>query len=164
LVCIGLWTGSAQALTVTNWGTHDDPTEFGFNTFAGGSGSFNYVYRFSLGQTYDALAVAVSNDSTPTTKLNIDGGKVELFLETSADGDFSNDVSLGLFAFDSTAAHNNFLALAADLYYYAVTAMVLGPKGGSYGATVSLRRFRRCQYQRPCRSFRLVLVALGLGR
>jgi hypothetical protein len=104
----------------------------GFHEFIGGTGNFEDVYRFSLGRTYDDLALAVTNDSTPPKKLNIGSGKLELFKETSADNNFTNDLFLGSFDFDSTSVSKIFVELCLALYYFKITGHVIGTNGGSY--------------------------------
>ncbi len=109
------------------WFEHDSAE---FASFSSGIGhTFEHEYLFHLSGTSDTQATAVSNDAL--TKFNIDGGKVELFM-SNGDINYNNDVSIGSFTFDSTAANTTFSSLLAGDYYYQVTGVVMGSKGGGY--------------------------------
>ncbi len=110
-----------------NWFNHD-PAEFA--TFYSAIGhTFEHEYLFNLGSNVNALATAVSNDFANI--FNITGGKVELF-KNNGDSDYTNDISVGSFAFDSTATNGTFNALTSGDYYYQVTGSVAGNYGGGY--------------------------------
>ena len=123
-------SGVAQATPTqvpTQWFEHDSAEFASFSSAM--RHTFEHEYLFHLNGTVDALATAVSNDAL--TKFNIDGGKVELFL-SNGDINYTNDVSMGSFAFDSTAVNSSFTSLLAGDYYYQVTGAVVGNKGGGY--------------------------------
>ncbi len=111
----------------TQWFEHDSAEFASFSSAV--KHTFEHEYLFHLNGTVDALATAVSNDAL--TKFNIDGGKVELFM-SNGDINYANDVSMGSFAFDSTAINSTFSHLSAGDYYYQVTGAVMGNKGGGY--------------------------------
>ncbi len=111
----------------TQWFEHDSAEFASFSSAM--RHTFEHEYLFHLNGTVDALATAVSNDAL--TKFNIDGGKVELFM-SNGDINYTNDVSMGSFAFDSTAINSTFSHLLAGDYYYQVTGAVMGNKGGGY--------------------------------
>ena len=111
----------------TQWFEHDSAEFASFSSAV--KHTFEHEYLFHLNGTVDALATAVSNDAL--TKFNIDGGKVELFM-SNGDINYTNDVSMGSFAFDSTAVNSTFSSLLAGDYYYQVTGAVIGNKGGGY--------------------------------
>ena len=111
----------------TQWFEHDSAEFASFSSAM--RHTFEHEYLFHLGGTVNAMATAVSNDAL--TKFNIDGGKVELFL-SNGDLNYTNDVSMGSFAFDSTAANTTFSSLSAGDYYYQITGTVMGNKGGGY--------------------------------
>ena len=123
-------SGASQAAPTqapVNWFGHD-PAEFA--TFYSAVGhTFEHEYLFNLGSSANALATAVSNDVANI--FNINNGKVELF-KSNGDNDFTNDLSIGSFSFDSTASNATFSSLNAGDYYYQVTGTVAGGYGGGY--------------------------------
>ncbi|MCE7913847.1 MAG: PEP-CTERM sorting domain-containing protein [Nitrosomonas sp. PRO4] len=118
---------AAPTQAPVNWFNHD-PAEFAVFHSAVGH-TFEHEYLFSLGSSVNALATAVTNDFANI--FNIAGGKVELF-KSNGDNDFTNDTSIGSFAFDSTATGGIFNALTSGDYYYQVTGSVVGNYGGGY--------------------------------
>src|SRR5215216_81611 len=97
-------SGAAHATPTqvpTQWFEHDSAAFASFSSAI--RHTFEHAYLFHLSGTVDALATAVSNDAL--TKFNIDGGKVELFL-SNGDSNYTNDVSMGSFVFDSTAINS----------------------------------------------------------
>ncbi|PTQ80123.1 FxDxF family PEP-CTERM protein [Nitrosomonas ureae] len=112
-----------------NWGVHDDPVEHASVLLGVGAGSFDHVFTFNLANWNGLVSIAVTNDFG---KFNINGSSLQLWKETSADGNYTNDTSLGSFAFDSSSVGMDFGNLGPGNYYYEVTGTVLGLKGGSY--------------------------------
>jgi len=133
LACVAVaaaLSGAAQAQIVVPWGNHD-AAELGGVLFFGTGSSFaaDAIYTFSLSGTYDALAVAVANNAPGV--FNMTGTQVELFA-SNGNSNWSDDVSLGAFAFGSTSTAHTYSALTAGNYYYRVTGTVDGPFGGSF--------------------------------
>ncbi len=135
----------------TQWFEHDSAEFASFSSAI--RHTFEHEYLFHLSGTADALATAVSNDAL--TKFNIDGGKVELFM-SNGDINYTNDVSMGSFAFDSTAINSTFSSLLAGDYYYQVTGAVMGNKGGGY------QLFSEVSPVPEPETYAMLLVGLGL--
>lgn len=138
---------------ISNWGVHNDPSELAGQLLLGGSGAFDHVYNFSLGSSFDALAVAVSNDFG--TFFDITGGTVQLFA-SNGDADYTNDASLGSFSFDSLATGQTFSGLSAGNYFYEVTGTVTGSGGGSYLLSSNISPIPEPE------TYAMLLVGLGL--
>lgn len=119
----------AAPTVMGNWGTHDDPVEHASVLLGKNTGSFDHVFTFNLGSWNDLVSIAVTNDFG---KFNIDGGSLRLWKETSVDGNYTNDLSLGSFAFDSLSVGADFGNMRPGNYYYEITGTVIGTKGGSY--------------------------------
>ncbi len=123
-------SGTAQAAPTQasiNWFGHDPAELGGFYSAVGHT--FEHEYLFNLNSSVNALATAVSNDVASI--FNIDSGKVELF-KSNGDTNYTNDLSLGSFTFDSTATNTTFSSLTAGDYYYQVTGTITGSMGGGY--------------------------------
>ncbi len=126
-----LMAGSVAQATPTqapiNWFGHDPAETAAFYSSVGHT--FEHEYLFNLNTSVNALATAVTND-VPNI-FNINNGKVELF-RSNGDNDYTNDLSVGSFVFDSTATNATFNSLTAGDYYYQVTGSVAGSMGGGY--------------------------------
>lgn len=121
---------SASAQIVVPWGNHD-PAELGGTLFFGTGSSFPFevVYTFSLTQISDILAVGVTNDAPGV--FDISGASASLY-QNNGNANFSDDVLVGGFNFDSTAITQTFDAIGIGSYFYKVSGHVDGPFGGSY--------------------------------
>lgn len=121
---------------VVPWGVHD-PAELGGTLFFGTGSSFPFEaeYTFTLSTLSNLLAVAVTNDAPGVFDIN--GATVSLYA-SNGDADYTNDLLIGSFAFDSTAVTSTFSSLAAGAYYYKLVGSVDGPFGGSYLLSSSL--------------------------
>ena len=153
-VAVLMASGVAQAAPTQmpiQWFEHDSAEFASFSSAI--RHTFEHEYLFNLSGTVDALATAVSNDAL--TKFNIDGGKVELFM-SNGDINYTNDVSMGSFAFDSTATNSTFSSLLAGDYYYQVTGAVMGNKGGGY------QLFSEVTPVPEPETYAMLLVGLGL--
>lgn len=108
----------------TNWGEHG-ALEVGVNRTP--VGSFEDSYLFSFTEAMSLFNTTVANNQFPA--LGIEGGTVTLYQEAGA-----VDVALGDFAFDGTSGSTThaFGALAVGDYYYMVTGMGTGTRGGYY--------------------------------
>ncbi|MBY0474953.1 MAG: FxDxF family PEP-CTERM protein [Nitrosomonas sp.] len=120
---------NAAPTVMGNWGIHDDPVEHASVLLGSGAGSFDHIFTFNLPNRNDVVSIAVTNDFG---KFNINGAALQLWKETSVDGNYTNDTSVGSFAFDSSSVGMDFGKLGPGNYYYEVTGAVLGSKGGSY--------------------------------
>lgn len=114
---------NAQADT-TDWGVHA-PLEVGVNRTP--VGSFEDNYLFSFDQPLALFNTTVANNQLPV--LHITDGMVTLFREAGA-----VDVALGAFAFDGTTGSttHSFGNLGVGDYYYQVTGVGTGTRGGFY--------------------------------
>ncbi len=119
----------AAPTVMGNWGVHDDPVEHASVLLGSGAGSFDHIFTFNLLNRNDVVSIAVTNDFG---KFNINGAALQLWKETSVDGNYTNDNSVGSFAFDSSSVGMDFGKLGPGNYYYEITGTVLGSKGGSY--------------------------------
>lgn len=126
-----LAAGSANAAPTVqaNWGIHDDPAEHASISLPKGAGTFDHVFTFSLTGWNDLVSIAVTNDFL---KYNIDNASLQFWKETSIDGNYTNDLSLGSFSFDSTAVGADFGNIGPGNYYYEIKGSVIGSKGGTY--------------------------------
>ncbi len=112
-----------------NWGIHDDPAEHASVAFLPNTGSFDHVFTFNLTGWNDLVSIAVTNDFS---KYNINGASLQFWKETSIDGNYTNDLSLGSFSFDSTSVGADFGNLGPGSYYYEIKGTVVGLKCGTY--------------------------------
>lgn len=119
----------AAPTVMGNWGVHDDPVEHASVLLGSSAGSFDHIFTFNLLNRNDVVSIAVTNDFG---KFNINGAALQLWEETSVDGNYTNDTSVGSFAFDSSSVGLDFGKLGPGNYYYEITGTVLGSKGGSY--------------------------------
>lgn len=119
----------AAPTVMGNWGVHDDPVEHASVLLGSSAGSFDHIFTFNLVSWNDLVSIAVTNDFG---KFNINGSSLQLWKETSVDGNYTNDASLGSFTFDSSSVGMDFGSLGPGNYYYEITGTVLGSKGGSY--------------------------------
>ncbi len=120
---------NAAPTVMGNWGVHDDPVEHASVLLGSGAGSFDHIFTFNLSTRNDVVSIAVTNDFG---KFNINGAALQLWKETSVDGNYTNDTSVESFAFDSSSVGMDFGKLEPGNYYYEITGTVLGSKGGSY--------------------------------
>ena len=114
---------NAQADT-TDWGVHD-ALEVGVNRTP--VGSFEDIYLFVFTEPMGLFTTTVANNQLPA--LAIDQGMVTLYREAGA-----VDVSLGSFGFDGTTGSttHGFGSLGSGDYYYQVTGIGAGTRGGFY--------------------------------
>ena len=114
---------NAQADT-TDWGVHD-ALEVGVNRTP--FGSFEDTYLFAFTEAMGLFTTTVANNQLPA--LSIDQGMVTLYRVAGA-----IDVSLGSFAFDGTTGSTThaFGSLGSGDYYYQVTGIGTGNRGGFY--------------------------------
>ncbi len=119
----------AAPTVMGNWGVHDDPVEHASILLGASVRTFDHVFTFNLLNWNDLVSVAVTNDFG---KLNINDASLQLWKEISADSNYTNDLSLGSFKFDSSSVGFDFGNMGPGNYYYEITGNVLGSKGGSY--------------------------------
>ena len=112
-----------------NWGIHDDPAEHASVSFLPNTGSFDHVFTFNLTGWNDLVSIAVTNDFS---KYNINNASLHFWKETTVDGNYTNDLSLGSFLFDSTSVGAEFVNLGPGNSYYQILGTVVGSKGGTY--------------------------------
>jgi hypothetical protein len=125
----------ASAQIVVPWGVHDSGELAGTLLFDTGSNfAFDLIYTFSLAAPQIVEAVGVTNDGGV---FNITGAMAELY-KSNGNMNWTDDMSVAAFAFDSTAITNSFGGLASGDYYYRVTGQVTGTAGGSYLLSSSL--------------------------
>jgi hypothetical protein len=123
-------SGPGASGIVVPWGNHD-PGELGGTLFFGTGQSFpsDVLYKFQLAAATDLLAVAVNNDGPAAFDMNCQN--VSLYLN-NGNADFTDDLLLDSFVFDSTSTTHVFTGLGIGSYYYRVLGQVDGPRGGSY--------------------------------
>lgn len=126
-----LGANPAHAVTVTDWGPHNTPTELGIRLVYGPGTVFTDVFTFTLSSTKTAVATATEGGIVEGV-VDITGGKVELFSGKYGDG--LADTSKGQFSFDGPASSSHaFSNLAAGNYYYLVTGT-----GAAFGGAYAL--------------------------
>lgn len=109
--------GGAQA--ATDWGVHDtDEIAFSGLVF----GSISEIFTFSLLST---TSLSTSLDVSSNDAFKIDDGMVWLYKENGATDTF-------LSAYAGTGGLFSAFNLEAGDYYYKVTGLVTGPRGGSF--------------------------------
>ncbi len=111
----------AQADTI-DWGTLS--VDGFYSNSAHVSGLFSDEYDFKLDGTFDNTALAVS--ANLANKFDITNGLITLFA--------AGGTELASYTFDGTTGSTtyDFGSLGIGSYYYVVTGLADGPKGGSY--------------------------------
>jgi len=150
-----LAVGSANAAPTVkaSWGIHDDPAEHASVSFLPSAGLFDHVFTFNLTGWNDLVSIAVTNDFS---KYNINGASLQFWKETSIDGNYTNDLSLGSFSFDSIAVGADFGNIGPGNYYYEIKGSVVGLKGGTYTVDSYITAVPEPE------TYAMLLVGLGL--
>jgi hypothetical protein len=150
----------ASSMT-TDWGTHDDPVEVGFDVVKTGGvpTGFTDLYTFLVapGFTLTGSTVVASN-SQPV--LSILGGTYSL-LSYGTDGTLgtADDSVVGTWGFNgSTGSVVNAVSAGAGKYLYAVSGVAVGSFAGVYTITSTIAPVTAVPEPSP-----LVLLAAGLG-
>ena len=126
----------AQA-SITDWGVHDD-FELAQKTVA--PGTFLDVYEFTIPSFSDLSSVAVASNLKVgrVFKSNILSGYVTLFKGIFTDA--IPDATISNYTFAGTTGDTSHLisGLGSGSYYYEVSGLATGTKGGVYTLTSSL--------------------------
>ena len=123
----------AQANTTTSttiWGNLTSADHKVVNVLMSPNTTFDDVYKFSLGGSYDTDAS--TSFLSLTSKSFIEGGVVKLFSVATGE--------LGSYTFGSKGADNasSWAALGAGNYYLEVSGVTKGIYGNGYGLTVDV--------------------------
>ncbi len=128
----------AQA-SITDWGVHSD-FESALKTVA--PGTFLDVYEFTIPSFSDLSSSAVANNLKvgPVFKSNIFSGYVTLFKGIFTDAIPDSPVPGSSYPYFGTTGDTTHLisGLSSGSYYYEVSGLATGTKGGVYTLTSSL--------------------------